>query len=155
MNESISPARVQHLEIIQSNIARMSENSHHMKTWCLAIISALLGISTTSGEPILSLLSFVLSLVFWCLDACYLKCERRLIALYNDVISKESTIKLFSMDTSRYTSFQYTFRGAFLKSWSTIAFYIPIAFALAAIVAYGYFGENGQSCCCSCCKVCP
>lgn len=92
--------KIKHLEIIQSVINRMAANSFLIKGWCVALVSALLALSSKDSNTKFIFVSYYPVLMFWILDAYYLWQERLFRKLYNQVrIADEKAID-FSMDTS-------------------------------------------------------
>lgn len=73
------------LELIQNIISRMANNSFLLKGWSLTFIVATLLFMDSVGYHLLALFSLV---VFWGLDAYYLRMERCYRELYNWVISQ-------------------------------------------------------------------
>lgn len=69
----------QYLQMMQSNIERMANNSANCKTWLVTIVSGFLAIgcnvSALNGWILISLLPIIL---FWYLDGYYLSLERGL-----------------------------------------------------------------------------
>ena len=65
------------IDLVQECITRMAQNSFILKVWALGIVSALIALS---GERIplwaLCLLSVGILVVFWVLDAFFLKMEK-------------------------------------------------------------------------------
>lgn len=92
--------KIRHLEMIQGVINRMASNSFMLKGWSVILVSALFALSASDSRIQFILLAWFPALVFWGLDAYYLRQERLFRRLY-DVVRKlnESEID-FSMDTS-------------------------------------------------------
>ena len=95
----------QHLTFIQDVITRMNSNSFSMKGWMLAIVSALCAIYASNAANQFSYIYFIIAIpvviIFWLLDAYYLKMERQYRDLYKDTCkSKEETD--FNMNASGY-----------------------------------------------------
>lgn len=89
--------KLKHLELIQNIIARMANNSFLLKGWNLTILAALIGLNKDGLDGKIIFIGFVLTLVFWILDAYYLSQERIFRARYDEVrIKSEITID-FSM----------------------------------------------------------
>lgn len=112
---------IKHLEFIQSNIARMNQNSFQMKGWSITILSALLAIfaasidnKTGSGNVGFIFVAIVPTFIFWLLDSYYLQQERKFRGIYNDVAllteeSKRINIREFEMPLNKYNDSQYCF----------------------------------------------
>lgn len=81
-----------HLQMIQSIIARMGENSFSLKKWSIGMMIAIFAFAGDSTHEA-SIIALVPLIVFWFLDAYYLMLERKFRALYDDVrIKKEEDI---------------------------------------------------------------
>ena len=63
MNEFTDDQR-KHIDIIESTITRMSENSKQMKEWCIALVTVLVGISITAKIPSLCFIAVLVVGVF-------------------------------------------------------------------------------------------
>lgn len=71
-----SPSVQTHLGIIQGVIERMASNSTSTKTWCIALVSAVLVTVADKGKPDLALLALIPTILFLALDAYYLALEK-------------------------------------------------------------------------------
>jgi hypothetical protein len=73
------------LEFIQAIIARMAANSTQMKTWNVALATAVIGfVAAKDGSPASAAQCAVApALAFWALDAYYLALEVRFRELYD------------------------------------------------------------------------
>lgn len=95
----------QHLTFIQDVITRMNSNSFSMKGWMLAIVSALSAIYAGNTTNQCSYRYFIIAIpvviIFWFLDAYYLKLERQYRDFYKDVC-KNKDVTDFNMDASGY-----------------------------------------------------
>jgi hypothetical protein len=93
------PPSEKHLELIQSAITRMAGNSFQMKGWNVALASAAIGFAATKdSHPRAAVLAVVPSIVFWILDAYYLRLERAFRILYNQAVA--GTAPAYSMKPS-------------------------------------------------------
>lgn len=104
-NNQFSEDVRQHLSFIEGVITRMNSNSFSMKGWMVAIVSALCavcaGSTASSNSKILLYIAIFVILIFWGLDAYYLKKERQYRELYKDVVNRK-TITDFNMDARKY-----------------------------------------------------
>lgn len=88
-----------HLEMIQSIISRMANHSFYIKGWCIALVSALFALAAAKDTNIkLILVAFIPAIMFWSLDAYYLRQERLFRKLYDKVRSTTDETD-FSMNT--------------------------------------------------------
>lgn len=92
---------VEHLKLIQGVINRMAQISFILKGWIVTIAVGGLGFAVSTTNSWLGLLTLFPILVFWGLDAYYLRQERLFRCLYRKVClnSDGAKIPLFSMDT--------------------------------------------------------
>ena len=83
-----SPGVQSYLEILQGVINRMALNSSGCKTWCIALVSAIVVIIADKGKPQFVWISIFPVLLFLFLDTYYLSLEIRFRDRYNDFIRK-------------------------------------------------------------------
>lgn len=93
--------KLKHLEFIQGVITRMNSNSFSIKTWMMTILGALLALYASNHEPLYLLVAAAQTLIFWCLDAKYLKMERQYRMLYAEAL--EGKVAVFDMNASKYS----------------------------------------------------
>lgn len=98
-----SEERMKHLEMIQVVIGRLSTNSFFVKGWSVTLAAALFAFAVENEQWVFSALGAFAVLVFWLLDAYYLRHERLFRELYNDARLSSSTVREFSMDTHSYS----------------------------------------------------
>lgn len=91
--------KIAHLGFIQGVIARMGSNSFAAKGWCVAIIAALLALVSSNTTSGFIWFAMVTILVFWWLDAFFLRQERLYRKLYDAVVANSTLVPEFSMDT--------------------------------------------------------
>lgn len=92
-----------HLEFIQAVITRMAGNSFLIRGWSVTVVSALFALQVVDGSPCLISITYLPVIVFWCLDAYYLRQEKLYRKLYDAVrILEEKNID-FSLETSTYS----------------------------------------------------
>jgi hypothetical protein len=96
-------AKLKHLEFIQGVISRMAQNSFLFKGWAITIAAGLSAFAATSTERALLFIAIVSTIIFWGLDAYYLRLERCFIELYAAVARKTEVEIDFQMliDRSR------------------------------------------------------
>lgn len=86
-----SPSVQSYLTILQGVINRMAANSAGCKTWCVALVSAVIVIIVDKVRPEYVWLSLVPIVLFFFLDAYYLGLERQFRDQYNEFIRKIHT----------------------------------------------------------------
>lgn len=85
------------IDLIQSCINRMAQNSFAIKGWLIALLAVILALLPEKFDlNILCILSFVLIICLWCLDAFFLKMERLYRWKYNWVIKNRINLDEFS-----------------------------------------------------------
>lgn len=92
--------KIAHLEMIQGVINRMGTNSFMIKGWAVTLVSALFALSVENHKFVF--IALIPILLFWYLDAFFLRQERLFRKLYDDVISKNNSEITFSMSTVSY-----------------------------------------------------
>ncbi len=121
----------------------MNGNSFQIKSWTVAIVSALLAIYAATKNTSFVLVSLFPTVVFCFLDSYYLMQERRFRGLYNDVAGITETpkeLKLFEMRPDLYTGGKYSFVSVFLSTtiWQV---YLSLVLLLVALFLYLRFSS--------------
>lgn len=104
--DSFEPERVQHLEMIQSVITRLSNEGFLVKGWAITVVGAFLGFAITTESWQLALASLIPTFAFWYLDGTFLRSEWLFRALHSHVQRKTTGIAPFEMaaTSSRFIS---------------------------------------------------
>jgi len=92
--------KIRHLELIQAVINRMANNSFLVKGWCITLVSALLGLASQDNDKKFIIVVFFPALMFWLLDAYFLRQERLFRQKYNEVAHNAAEFTDFSLNTS-------------------------------------------------------
>ena len=124
----------QHLFFIENVITRMNSNAFSMKGWMVALVAALCAIYASNSDKSYDYIFFIIAIpvviIFWCLDAYYLKMERQ----YRDLYAKIASQKIetdFSMDA---TVFEQSFcKAMWSKSNRAIYSFVLVLLVLAII----------------------
>ena len=127
--------KMKHLELIQNIINRMASNSFLVKGWCVTLVSVLLALESQSSNAKYLLVALLPALMFWILDAYFLRQERLFRKLYDGVrILDEKSID-FSMNISSFTKTTSWLSALF--SQTLLIFYglILIAIIIAILIA--------------------
>jgi hypothetical protein len=99
--EDIKDFMIKELEIIQGIINRMAYNSFLIKGWTITLVVATL---LLKGDKYNTFIAFIPIIVFWFLDAYFLRLERLYRRLYNWV--KDNRLKtqdfLFDLNYKRF-----------------------------------------------------
>lgn len=142
--EIMDPTRdlkLKHLETIQSTIDRLAQNSFTIKGWSITLVSVVFALlATQNAAEQLILIALIPALIFWGLDAFYLRQERLYRKLYEAVAQQlrndaaASSIELFTMNTrSYYSSVQSWARTLFSKT------VLPIPLTISLITLLYWF----------------
>ena len=128
-------SKLKHLELIQGVINRMASNSFRLKEWSVVLVSAILFLAARENSGEAALTGLVPALVFWVLDAYFLRQERLYRALYDHVRMLDPSEIDFSMKVDIFTGRKLTRRSS-LSSIPLIAFYfvVSVIVVLASIV---------------------
>ncbi len=128
-----------HLQIYQSILARMANNSSTVKTWCVTVVSAILVLLIErQAESALPLAMIPLAL-FFVLDIYYLSLEKRFRYSYNCFVEdlhrcdSEKSLKLFEVSPDR-RKLRYIKESSL--SFSIWPFYLLIAVGICVSVAF-------------------
>lgn len=129
--------KLKHLEFIQGVITRMNSNSFAIKTWMMTILSAFLAMYASHQNAWYLSVAIVPTLVFWFLDAKYLKMERQYRKLYEAALKNQ--IAVFDMDAGKYNECYINV----LFSKTILWVYVPIVLGLIAgwLFASGILGK--------------
>ncbi|MEN0061086.1 MAG: hypothetical protein AAGA48_02995 [Myxococcota bacterium] len=123
-----------HLELIQSVVGRLANNSFSLKSWSIAILSALIAGASSiqaDAQPFLGWLTLLITLLFWGLDAYYLRQERLFRKLY-DAVRKGQTDERYTMNIQPYTGDVSPWLMTFF-SVTLLPFHLPLFFMALAI----------------------
>lgn len=125
--------RVKHLELVQAVVTRLGQNSFTVRGWSVTLVSVLFAlIASRDAPPLAALVTLVPTVVFWGLDAYYLRQERLFRALYNSLVADLSAtppaLVVFDMDIRPHAASTPTW-------WATVVSrtVLPIPVVLAAI----------------------
>lgn len=89
--------KISHLNMIQSIITRMGNNSFALKGWAVGIMIAVYAFAGNSSVKAV-IVTLMPLIVFWFIDTYYLMLERKFRCLYDDVRIKDDKDIDFSMN---------------------------------------------------------
>lgn len=92
------PSKLEHLKMLQAVITRMASNSFMVKGWCVTLVSALIALSAKDARYMV-FVAFLPVLMFWWLDAFFLRQERLFRKLFDLVRDNGKDDSDFSMNT--------------------------------------------------------
>jgi len=121
-----------HLELIQGIINRMSSNSFMLKGWAVTLVAGIFAISAKDADKMYFLVAYIPVIIFWFLDAYYLKQEHLYICLYDEVRQRGEEEIDFCLNAAQYdTKEEYT---KCLLSNTEKWFYLPLAALCTGII---------------------
>lgn len=94
--------KLRHLDFIQLTITRMAANSFFLKAWAVTLVAALFALIAKDVNHRYALVALVPVILFWILDAYYLRQEKLYRLLYDDVRSRDEDKIDFSLHTAEY-----------------------------------------------------
>jgi hypothetical protein len=127
-------SKIKHLEMVQAVVSRMASNSFLLKGWCVTLVSALLALAARDADKRFALLAYYPVLVFWVLDAYYLRQERLFRKLYDSVRATEEAAITFSMETAPFAKEVAPWFGVMFSA-TLILFYAVMAAAILIVGA--------------------
>jgi hypothetical protein len=113
---SFDEGRVKHLEMIQVVVGRLGNDSFLVKGWAVTVAGAFLGFSVSTDDSDLAIASLVPTLLFWGLDAYFLRAERLFRALYDRVRVRPDEVAPFYMSATS-SEFVSSLAQARAASW--------------------------------------
>ena len=121
--------RMKHLELIQNALSRMGNNSANLKSYCMTMVAAIIGLSAAVSKEQIILYSLPVVGAFAFLDANYLALERGFRRHFDEVrLNPYDKQPDFLIVPTKGHSFIRAF-----FSWSVLAFYLGIAGAMLVI----------------------
>lgn len=130
--------KIRHLEMIESIIDRMANNSFVLKGWAITLIAAIFALADKTTEQKYILIAYVPLIVFWFLDSYYLQLERKYKALFIEVRLKNEKDIDFNMDfrkvdkKTKKNNKLYYYRCLF--AITECFFYIPVVMVITIIM---------------------
>jgi hypothetical protein len=90
-----------HLAMIQGVIGRMGQNAFNAKTWAVTVMAAVFALGPPAGaDTRWTAIVLVPLLLFWVMDAYFLRQEHLFRRLYNGAVRGD--VPPYSMDTTPY-----------------------------------------------------
>lgn len=132
--------RIAHLTMLQGVIARMGANSFTLKALAATFGSAAVAVMATveTPSPYYAVAAIVPMVIFWLMDAQFLRLERAYRKLY-DHVRKGEEIEAYSLEA---TPFMRDTASAIrlALSWSVSWFYAAIFLSLGAVAVLIFCG---------------
>jgi hypothetical protein len=132
--------RIAHLTMLQGIIGRMGANSFALKALSATFASAAVAVMAAATKPsvLYAISATIPIIIFWLMDAQYLRHERSYRRLY-DKVRRGEEIETYTLDATPFMKDAgHVLRLA--ATWSVAPFYIVILLSLAG-VAFATFRE--------------
>jgi hypothetical protein len=131
--------KMQYLQMLQSVILRMAQNSFALKGWSVTLVTGLTALSFVGNNEYVFLLSTLLVFIFWFLDSYYLQQERKYRDLYNRAVIDSDESNLFNFTSPIPNKMAKTYFYQSLFSRTEAGMYIPFSLALLFIWLFSCF----------------
>ena len=124
--------------MIQGIINRMAGNSFMLKGWAVTLVAGLYALASNDTNKVYFLVAYVPIIIFWGLDAYYLRQERLFRKLYDKVRKQDEDDIDFSMNATlpefqnQKTSYLNT-----LFSVTELGFYLPLGLLTGLVITLG------------------
>lgn len=128
-------SKFKHLEMIQSIIQRMANNSFLLKGWTITLIVAIFALSDNDMNQNYFGLVYIPVIAFWFLDSYYLQLERKYKLLYDDIRQKQDIdfdLNIENINTQTRKKQDLLYLKCLFSACEWI-FYIPILILLTII----------------------
>lgn len=126
--------KLKHLDFIQLTITRMAANSFLLKAWSVTLVAALFALVAKNTGHKYAAISFVPVLLFWILDAYYLRQEKLYRKLYDDIRKRDESDIDFSLNTADYIQYVPSWAGVMFTK-TLLLFYGVLL--IMVIILYG------------------
>lgn len=136
--------KLKHLEFIQAVINRMAGNSFMIKGWSVTVLSLVSAFVLKDGDPRLVPVGYFLVLMFWFLDAYYLKIEKNYRELYKAVSKKTENAIDFNLSADAYTKKAGTYGGVLFST--TLLLFYGALLVFVIVVHHLSGGCHGTTC---------
>ena len=94
--------RIAHLQMVQAVITRMAGNSFLVKGWTVTLVAALFALAAADDNRFFVYVAYLPAVMFWALDAYFLRQERLFRQLYDQVREAGDGRVDFSMNTHAF-----------------------------------------------------
>ena len=127
--------KLKHLEMVQSVINRMANNSFMLKGWAVTLVAGIFVLAGKDTDKLYFLVAYIPVIVFWGLDSYYLLQERLYRGLYEKVrLSEESEID-FSLRVTKEEFGNEKNKFIFcVVSITELWFYFPLVWLCTGII---------------------
>ena len=127
--------KLKHLEMVQSVINRMANNSFMLKGWAVTLVAGIFVLAGKDTDKLYFLVAYIPVIVFWGLDSYYLLQERLYRGLYEKVrLSEESEIDFSLRETKENFGNEKNKFIFCVVSITELWFYFPLALVCTGII---------------------
>jgi len=103
VNTTNNETMLKEIDLIQSCIKRMGQNSFMVKGWALTLNGLVMGVLSDKGNPLVTQIICMISIFcFWGLDAFFLRTEKLYRWKYEWVIKRRSSTMDYAYDLDPY-----------------------------------------------------
>lgn len=130
-----NPAITAHVSLLQGIISRLANNSASCKTWCLALVGALVSLAGATRVPGIITFTLIPVVIFGFMDTMYLAQEKAYRDLYTCTITKirNGSYSLGKVYEARASlKFRHVLKA--MVSWSIFPVYLGLV--AAYLIAY-------------------
>lgn len=127
-----------HIDLIQNNISRMSNNSFMLKGWAVTILAAIFVLSAKESNAVFAFIAAIPVIGFWLLDSYYLQNERRYRILYNYVVKNDSDESLSLTMPKANRAEKTTYLQALLSKTEMLFYILLIVIIVASFFVIKY-----------------
>ena len=128
-------SKLKHIDIIQSTISRMAQNSFAIKGWTITVLVGLFVFLQKDNFRNNMIIYLIPIIFFWVLDSYYLWQERLFRKLYNDIIVNVTEESDLSMNIIQYKAKVKFYSSLF--SVSEIMIYLPLLLITLLLLCNG------------------
>lgn len=128
-------SKLKHIDIVQSTISRMAQNSFAIKGWTITVLVGLFVFLQKDNFRNNMIIYLIPIIFFWVLDSYYLWQERLFRKLYNDIIVNVAEESDLSMNIIQYKTKVKFYSSLF--SVSEIMIYLPLLLIMLLLLCKG------------------
>lgn len=128
-------SKLKHIDIVQSTISRMAQNSFAIKGWTITVLVGLFVFLQKDNFRNNMIIYLIPIIFFWVLDSYYLWQERLFRKLYNDIIVNVTEESDLSMNIIQYKAKVKFYSSLF--SVSEIMIYLPLLLIMLLLLCKG------------------
>jgi hypothetical protein len=127
--------KLKYLELVQSVINRMANNSFMLKGWAVTLVAGIFVLADKDADKLYFLVAYVPVIAFWWLDSYYLLQERLYRSLYDRARKTDESDIDFSLKATKdeFGSDKNCYYNC-LRSTTELGFYLPLAAVCTGII---------------------